>query len=455
MLSELWRITTFRLTLLYGGLFAVAVVLLVAFVYEQAARYQIRQVDQILNNELRVLTGGPRLALPEEIAHEIRRDFRHINFYALFAADGRALAGNLAHAPKDVPRNGRPRSASFDLDNDLFTADQEVRAVATMLPNGETLVIARDVALLKELRMALLRACVLVGALTLGAGVLGGVWYSWPAVRHIRAINDATRRIAAGDYRQRLPLVGRNHELDVLARIVNAMLDDTERLLAEVKSCSDNIAHDLRTPLTRLRAAIYRAQQSTEEAFPLHTMLDNALTETDLLLNRFRALSRISEIESQRRLAGFSQVDAEPILRKIADLYEPLANLSGIRLVLALNGSAPIACDGELMFEAIGNLVDNAIKFTPAGGCVTLSFRLDSEGAVVAVTDTGPGIPVDERKSVLQRFYRTEEARNVKGSGLGLSLVDAIVRLHGFALVLDASPHGGTRAELLCWRQAV
>ena len=454
MLRELWRITSFRLTLLYGGLFAVAVVVLVAFVYHQTAAYQIRQVDQLLRNEMHAFGAGPRDALPGEIEHEMRRDVRHINFYGLFAADGTRIAGNLAAAPRELTLGDKPQSVAADDINDLLAPDQEVRAVGAQLAGGEVLVVARDVALLKQLRVALLRGCVLVATLILGAGVLGGVWYSWPAVRHIRAINEATRRIAAGDYRQRLPLVGRNHELDVLARIVNAMLDDTERLLGEVKSCSDNIAHDLRTPLTRLRAAIYRAQQSADEGASVHALLDSALTETDLLLNRFRALARISEIESHRRLAGFALVDPEPILRKLADLYEPLASQRGITLSFVMKQTQPIACDGELLFEAIGNLLDNALKFTPPGGRVTLSLATREQGAEIVVSDNGPGIPEERRKAVLQRFYRTDEARNVEGSGLGLSLVDAIVRLHGFTLTLDASPDGGTRAELHCWRSS-
>jgi len=455
ILSELWRITSFRLTLLYGGIFAAAIVLLLSFVYAQTAHHQNKQVDRILTNEVRVFSSTPRDQLPADIEHEIRRDFRHINLYGLFAADGRLISGNMAYPPRNMPLDGQPHAVSRKENPELSATNIEVRAMGKTMSNGEVLIVARDVVLLKQLRLALLRGCAIFGAIVLGAGVLGGVWYSWPAVRHIREINSTTGQIAAGDYTRRLPLGGRNRELDVLAQIVNAMLDETERLMGEVKSCSDNIAHDLRTPLTRLRASIYRTQQSVNVDSPLRSMLSNALMQTDILLNRFRALSRISEIEGKRRRAGFSTVSLEPILRKIVDLYEPLATHGGVRIEMEVSPNAVLDCDGELLFEAIGNLVDNAIKFTPHDGLVKVALLSTADGPLISIVDNGPGIPQDQRKSVLQRFYRVAETSGVGGSGLGLSLVDAIVKLHGFALVLDEAEKGGTRAQLCCWRRAM
>jgi signal transduction histidine kinase len=455
MLAELLRITSFRLTLLYGSLFILALVGMLGFIYSEVASYQEQQVDQILRSEAHGFSGVPRAQLVDGIAHEIARDFRHINLYGLYAADGHALAGNLANPPHGLTLDGEPHAVSTLANPELSSSDREVRALAQHLPNGETLIVARDVALLRQIRAALLRGCFLIGAIILGLGVLGGLFYSLPAVRHIRAINAATRRIAGGDYSQRLPVGKRNHELDALAHIVNAMLDETERLMGEVKSCSDNIAHDLRTPLTRLRASIYRTQQSVAADSPQLAMLNHALTQTDLLLNRFRALSRISEIESKRRHAGFSQVSPEPILRKILDLYEPLASQGSVRITLDIQRSPTIEGDGDLLFEAIGNLVDNAIKFTPPGGRISVALEATVSGPMLSVTDTGPGIPMDQRRSVLQRYYRVSDTRNLPGSGLGLSLVEAIARLHDFALILDEADGGGTRARLLCWRQTV
>ena len=455
MLTELWRITSFRLTVLYGALFALAVIGLLALIYAETARYQNQQVDQILGSEAHVFSNATRKQLRIDIAYELARDIRHINFFGLFAPDGSPLAGNLDRVPDGLSLDGKPRALSTAAIAALFPHALEVRALGQKLETGDVLVVARDVALLEQLRQALLRGCFLIGAVIMVLGVLGGVFYSLPAVRHIREIDAATRRIAAGDYTHRLPLGKRNQELDSLASIVNAMLDETERLMGEVKSCSDNIAHDLRTPLTRLRASIYRTQQSIDSQSPLHALLDHALTQTDLLLTRFRAISRISEIEGKRRHAGFAGAEILPILRKIKDLYEPLALQGGVQLALEAGGDAEIVCDSELLFEAIGNLVDNAIKFTPPAGMVSVELRLTFRGPEILVTDTGPGITVSQRKLVLQRFYRMAESRAVEGSGLGLSLVDAIVRLHDFALIIDESEKGGARFCLQCWPQTL
>jgi len=454
MLAELWRITSFRLTVLYGGLFALAVVCLFALIYWQTARYQNQQVDQILRNQARVFSTATIDQLDKDIAYEISRDIRHIGFFGVFAADGRPIAGNLARVPQGLALDGKPQALPVEGNAQLFPQALEVRALGQAMGNGNVLVVARDVALLEQIRQSLLRGCFLIAAVILLFGVLGGVFYSLPAVRHIREIDRAARRIADGDYSERLPLGRRNRELDALAQIVNAMLDETERLMGEVKTASDNIAHDLRTPLTRLRASIYRTQQSLDEESPHHAALNHALTQTDLLLTRFRALSRISEIESKRRRAGFSPTPLEPILRKLVGLYEPLANQGGVRLTLRIASNATLDCDGELLFEAIGNLLDNAIKFTPPGGAIRIELGVEEAGPVISVSDSGPGIAPDLRKSVLQRFYRADEARNVPGSGLGLSLVDAIVRLHGFGFQLDEATEGGTRARVLCWQQA-
>lgn len=454
MLTELWRITSFRLTVLYGAFFALAVIGALALIYRQTARYQIQQVDQVLHSEAGVFSSADAHQLTADIAYEIERDIRHIGFFGVFGADGSRIAGNLEHIPAGMPLDGKPRALAEYSVAGLFRDARSVRALGRTLTDGRTIVVARDMALLEELRLSLLRGCFLIGLFVLSLGVLGGVFYSLPALRHIREIDRAARHIADGDYRERLPSGRRNHELDALAHIVNSMLDETERLMGEIKSCSDNIAHDLRTPLTRLRASIYRTQQSVETDSQPHVMLEHALTQTDLLLTRFRALSRISEIESKRRRAGIEQVELEPILRKIAGLYEPLALQGDVRLTFDLQPVPAIECDGELFFEAIGNLVDNAIKFTPPDGRVRIALIPTEHGPEIAVSDTGPGIAPDQRKSVLHRFYRIVGTRHVPGSGLGLSLVDAVVRLHDFALVLEEAPEGGVRACVLCWRQA-
>jgi signal transduction histidine kinase len=451
MFAELWRITSFRLTALYGSLFALAVAGLLALIYWQTAHYQNQQTDQILQSQAHAFSTATADQLDRDIAYEIERDVRHISYFGVFSPDGHILIGNLSQLPYGMVIDGKPH-ALLTRENEALISPQmpQIRALGRRLTNGNILIVARDVALLEQIRQSLLRGCYLIATVILSLGIVGGIFYSLPAVRHIRKIDRTVQRIAAGDYSQRLPIGKRNHELNALVSISNAMLDDTERLMGEVKTASDNIAHDLRTPLTRLRASIYRTRQSMGPGFSHHAALDHALTQTDLLLTRFRALSRISEIESCHRRAGFSLTPLGLILRKLDDLYTPLANQGKIRLTLSIVTDANVFCDGELLFEAIGNLIDNAIKFTPPNGLIEVTLESVEKSTVISVSDSGPGIAPDQRKAVLQRFYRTDEARNIVGSGLGLSLVDAIMRLHGFGFVLDDGPAGGARARIFC-----
>ncbi|MNH18460.1 Alkaline phosphatase synthesis sensor protein PhoR [compost metagenome] len=237
----------------------------------------------------------------------------------------------------------------------------------------------------------------------------------------------------------------------MLAAIVNAMLDRIERLMHEVKGVCDNIAHDLRTPLTRLRAQLYRIRQQTGLDSAQAEALDQAIGETDTLMARFRGLLRISELEDRQRRAGFVQLDPRELLVELHDFYLPLAEDGGIRLHLQQPEHLPaLHGDRELLFEALANLVGNAIKFTPEGGQVAITATQDEAGVHIAIEDSGPGIPEQERTAVLKRFYRSEEGHRHPGFGLGLSIVAAIVDLHGFGLEVGDSELGGAKLVLHC-----
>jgi len=233
------------------------------------------------------------------------------------------------------------------------------------------------------------------------------------------------------------------------------MMDEAERLLWEVKSVGDNVAHDLRTPLNRLRALLYRVRQETRLTGPERGMIDQALADTDELLTRFRALQRIGEIERRDRQAFFEPVRLQSVLQHVIELHEPLAEDRGVALAGEFAADAPaVSADPTLLFEAVSNLVDNALKFTPAGGKVSVRLAVRPEGPRIEVADNGPGVPEPERAAVLQRFYRAERTRNEPGSGLGLSIVAAIARLHHFTLALeDAGP--GLKVALDCWPRGV
>jgi signal transduction histidine kinase len=241
----------------------------------------------------------------------------------------------------------------------------------------------------------------------------------------------------------------------MLAGVANAMMDETERLLWEVKSVGDNVAHDLRTPLNRLRGLLYRTHQEAGLAGPQREMIAQALAETDELLTRFRALQRIGEIERRERQASFEPVRLQSVLEHVVELHEPLAEDRGVVLAADIAADAPeVSADPTLLFEAVSNVVDNALKFTPRGGKVSVRLAVREEGPRIEVADNGPGVPEDERDAVLQRFYRTQRARAEPGSGLGLSIVAAIARLHHFTLVLEDA-HPGLRVALNCWPRGI
>jgi signal transduction histidine kinase len=228
------------------------------------------------------------------------------------------------------------------------------------------------------------------------------------------------------------------------------MLDEIERLMDEVRGVGDDIAHDLRTPLTRLRARLEGGLARAESQAALAAVVQHAIADLDQAFALITALLRIGQIEGSARRAGFGVVNLSAIARGVAELYQPVAELREVGLSVSADSDAVVQGDRDLLFEAAANLVDNAVKFTPAGGMVTLRVYQGQRGAVLAVSDTGPGIAAGEREAALKRFYRVDRSRHVPGHGLGLSLVVAIVRLHMFSLTMaDSSP--GLRVEIRAW----
>ena len=440
-LSELWRTTTFRLTLVYGLVFAVGVVALLGMVYLQSAVYLTRRVDGILNTEADALAASPPAQLRERINTDLLLNGPHTNVFALFSARGVLVTGNLPTLPAALTPDGKPLEI---LPTHTFPA--HARLIARRLPTGEELLVGRDVNQLREMRAIVAYALVWSGVFILIVGLASGTALSIRPIRRLRTLQAAGRDIAAGNLTRRMPISERNDELDLFAGTVNTMMGEIERLMAEVKGSTETIAHDLRTPLTRARAQLHRLQHA--EA-PDRDEIARVTAEIDEVLERFRALMRISELEARSRRAGFAATDLAQVLAQVVDLYQPLAEDGGVTLTLAADRPSVVEADAKLPFEAVSNLVDNAIKFTGDGGLVQVWLEDDGGAPKIVVQDNGPGIPSDERVTVLQRFYRGERDRLSPGSGLGLTIVSAIVRLHGFTLTLaDADP--GLRAEIAC-----
>jgi signal transduction histidine kinase len=391
--------------------------------------------------------------LPDEIDKSIQRDLRHIYFYSLFASDGHLIGGNVSRLPQGIPVDGSIHEINL-LANTMQALPLPARALLTRLESGNTLLIGHDVQQLIEFGEIMRRAFFWGGSLTILLGLVFGLALSFRPLRRVEKIQQVCELIAHGSIRHRLPISKHRDELDMLSVIVNKMLGEIERLMSEVKNIGDHIAHDLRTPLTRLRAVLYRMQQQLGDAPVQRAMADQLVVEVDSLLLRFRALLRISEIENKQRRSGFKLIQLHDILGQAVNFVEPLAEDKSIHLSMAVDKVNPIYGDGELLFEAIVNLLDNAVKFTPAGGRIKVQLSQGTKGPQIDITDSGTGIRENERTAVLNRFYRGENDLQTSGFGLGLSIVMAIIRLHDFGFELgDANP--GTRATIFCCPHSV
>ena len=270
-----------------------------------------------------------------------------------------------------------------------------------------------------------------------GEKLAGGYALSRTVTRRLDVINEASRKIMAGELGRRIPASGSGDEFDELVSHLNAMLDRIQALMDDVRRVSDNIAHDLKTPLTRLRNEL----ESIREGLGDDASAERALQEADSLLATFNALLRIARIESGSRRAGFAEVDLAVLARDVVELYQPLAEDKGLQFHADVNGEVRLRGDRDLLFQAIANLVDNAIKYTPAPGRVSLALE-SGDNARVTVADSGPGIPEAARGKVFERFYRTEDSRRTPGSGLGLALVRAVVQLHDGQVRLEDNDPG-------------
>jgi signal transduction histidine kinase len=448
VLPDFIRMTPFRSTAAVAGMFALYSVVLFTIVYWRTERYLIARTDEVVTmRAIELASVAPPRRL-DAIADFLRQDPRMVQYAGLFAADRQPVTGNLAYLPPDLKVDGRAQESVFPVGTG---SDREVvRGIARRLPNGEVLIIGRKIEEASEIGD-------IVGA-TLGLGLIpalclsiaAGIFLSVRAQKRVAEVNEKVQRIMAGDLRERLPARGGNDPFDKLAVLVNGMLANIETLIHEIAGVGDDIAHDLRTPLTRVRVRLERGRERSATLSELQTVVDQAIGGLDQSLAIITALLRIAEIEHARRLDAFAEVPLAPLLHEVGDLYEPIAEDRHVKFRVDAADDAIVRGDRDLLFEAIANLVDNALKFTPAGGHVELGLIHREGEAAIQVKDTGPGISEDDSKSVTKRFYRSDKSRSSGGLGLGLSLVAAIVKLHNFRFTM--TPGKGCTAEIACPR---
>jgi signal transduction histidine kinase len=441
---------SFRLAATFAVTFAVSGSLLFVFIYWQTAVYETARIDTFITRDAAFLASRPEEdEIDRAVSSRIFGDLHRITYAAVFDKSGHRQSGNLQEMPQNLPVDG----AAHRIGGITVAGDGQgppVRAVAVTMRNGNTLVIGRSTDDLERLAELILRSLGLGLIPTTALAVGAGAFVSWRAQQSVKAVHRSAERIMHGDLRERLPIRGAaTDEFDRLAASVNTMLDEIGRLLDSVKQAGDDIAHDLRTPLARLRARLERSAEAAPTHDDLRAAVDTAINDLDEALRLITTLLRIGQIEAGSYTTHFDDVDLSGLVDEVGQIYQPIAEEKNILLETRIETGLTVRADRGLLMEAIANIVQNAIKFTPGGGRVALSAANMSDGVTVRVADNGPGIPVEERERVFDRFRRVDRSRTTAGTGLGLSLVAAIANLHGFRVLLKESAQGCT-FELAC-----
>jgi len=448
-LIDYFRSAYVRIVVAYTCLFAVSVVALHGVVYWLVTEELVGELRSTIQAEADSLVELYRREGQSGLTRAVERRLKGASdreaAYIYQEKGGNRLAG-IGIAPP--PFSGWRDLSLVDPCQDCDARDEREKYLALGIVFEDTaLIVAQQRDSVHEVQAVLLRSFGWTLGLTLILALGGGIFLGHGALRRVEAINRATREIVAGNLSQRLPMKGVNDELDVLAANINHMLDRIGQLMTNLQQVTSDIAHDLRTPLGRLRRRLEAARDKDLTVAEHRGALDDAIRETDAILDTFAALLRIAQIESRARRRRFTDVDLSEIVGSIIDAYETVAEDYGQRLEGRVEPDVRVHGDSELLTQLLANLVENAMRHCPAGTGILLSVDKDAEATMLTVADTGPGIPAEDREMVLQRFYRVEQSRSTSGSGLGLALVKAIADLHDASLELaDNAP--GLRVTL-------
>jgi signal transduction histidine kinase len=451
--AKILKTSTFRLAAIYLLIFAISVGAILAYVFWNTAGLLERQTDATIRAEVQALADQYRLLGLRGIAETVQRRSaeRGGGVYLLADSNGKRVAGNLeAVPPQMIDENGW---MDFPLDIKVGDAMQRrsARAFHADLTDGYELIVGRDVQELRLFGDIIRRTLYLALGIALVLGLGGSLLTSRNFLRRVDAITDASRAIMGGDLSSRMPIAGSGDELDRLARSLNEMLDQIERLMTGMKEVSSNVAHDLKTPLTRLRARVESALRSNSKA-EYREALDKTIEESDRLLQTFNSLLSIARAEAGQSREMLQAIDAHDIIADVAELYEPIAEEGGGTLTVAAAQGLNVLVDRQLLSQALSNLVDNALKYgvteeNPKPR-ISLEGKLEDNSVVILVGDRGAGIPAEDRARVLDRFVRLDSSRSKPGNGLGLSLVAGVMKLHGGTLILEDN-EPGLRAKLV------
>jgi signal transduction histidine kinase len=459
-LGKLFRTTTFKLTLVYLTVFALFAAFLLAYFAWNTRRLVTQQIVATVDAEISGLSdlfqqGGIRRLI---FAIDDRGSRPGSSLYLLTTAAGEGVTGNIGSLTTGIlDKAGWTETAYRRIDDSDTAAEHQALVRVLQLPGGFRLLVGRDLQERERLHDIIISAGRWSIAIVVVLGIAGGFFVTRRVLKRVDAMTGTTQRIMAGDLSGRLPIAGSNDELDRLAGNLNVMLERIEALMHGLKEVTDNIAHDLKTPLTRLRNRAEEALRTAEDESQYRAALERTIEESDGLIRTFNALLMIARAESGQARDGMTNFDAAEIAQGIGELYEPLADDKGLTLRVEADESAPMHGNRELISQALANLVDNAIKYAapdnatlapdspPLNGAqpeIVVKAAGDGDRILLTVADNGPGIPADDRIRAVERFVRLEQSRSLPGSGLGLSLANAVARLHGGELRLEDNAPG-------------
>jgi signal transduction histidine kinase len=427
----------FRLALAFALAISAATVGAFGFIYLQVAGADIARVGAILTEEARRNVDASRERLAAALEARQTQHIRRIDYLALFDSSGARVLGNIPTLPS-IPLDGR----AHVVDGREIAAPESAIFVGERRADGGALLMGRNLQDTYDIEDTLLRALAITLAptvvLILGIGVL----FARRATLRFSTIQDSIQRIMQGEMRLRLPVSRESDEIDRIARAVNLMLDEIARLLDQLRSVADNIAHDLRTPLTVVRRKVEVALDAQALPAAAREPLDVALSQLDRAAVTITALLRISAVESGARNKGFRDVNLANVCAEACDFYAPLAEAKSVALTATLETPVWMRGDEDLLREALSNLLDNAIKFTPAGGAVRVDAKFVDGRPCLEVRDTGPGVEVGDREKIFRRFFRSAIGIREGGHGLGLSIAQTVAELHGFTLSVEDNQPG-------------
>jgi signal transduction histidine kinase len=445
-LAKTLRSSTFKLALIAIGIFGAIVLTLFSYVYLSTAYYVRGRSDSAITAEQAILQraydragrGGLIAIIQQRISDE---HFQN-SLYLLADPSYSFIAGNLKVWPSDL--GGSEGWQNFHVQGWKADAAHQpmLRAALKTLSNGDHLLVGKDIDDLDTFTGKIKAAFIFVIALIFLLAGVASVLVTRRTVGRIEAINTTSRAIMQSGLDKRIPLRGTNDEWDRVAENLNSMLDCIETLMREVKQVTDNVAHDLRTPLARMRGRLEKAYHCRRDSEEDQALIGDTIANLDGVLRIFSSITRIAQIEAKAQRVAFRTVNIAEITRETVELYDAAAEEKGTHLSFVGDQRVCVTGDRDLIFDAVANLVDNAIKHGRAGGHVTVEVAESSDGdAIISVADDGPGIPAAEHLNVFKRFYRLERSRRTVGNGLGLSLVAAVARLHGAHIeMLDNLP---------------